>query len=468
MRILNDVRQSGGGWRRWQALLLLAASCVLSAQADNRDWAIVDVNVIPMSTQAVLPGQTVVIRAGRISEIGPADEVEAGDLPVISGAGRYLMPGLAEMHAHIPPQPDSVQETLDILALYVANGITLARGMLGAPHHLELRDSVARGEVFAPRIVTSGPSLNGRSVPTPEAGREMVLAQYAAGYDFLKIHPGLDHERFAAIVAAAQSVGIPFAGHVSEVVGLRAALAAGQATIDHLDQYLPALLPTDSPLAGEPAQFFGWNLAGEADPSRIPALAEETRAAGTWNVPTQSLIEQLLLEEHGAEALLARPEMRYVAPATATQWAAAKTNLLANPAYSPALARQFVTIRRQLIKALHDAGAGLLLGSDAPQIFNVPGFSIHEELRLLVAAGLSPFEALATGTVAVARFLGEPDGFGQVAVGHRADLLLLEANPLEDVAHVRRRFGVMVDGRWHDAVDLEARLLQIAARASGS
>jgi imidazolonepropionase-like amidohydrolase len=156
--------------------------------------------------------------------------------------------------------------------------------------------------------------------------------------------------------------------------------------------------------------------------------------------------------------------MRYVAAATAQRWAEAKTAVMADPVYTPELARQFVDVRRRLIKALQDADAGLLLGSDAPQTFNVPGFSIHDELRLLVEAGLTPYEALATGTVNVARFLGEERAFGRVAVGHRADLLLLAANPLEDVGNLRQPLGVMLNGRWLPAEELQARLEEIAAR----
>ncbi|MBX3705535.1 MAG: amidohydrolase family protein [Pseudomonadales bacterium] len=461
------------GWTGWLVFaawnaVAAVASAAPAAHAAGARWAFVDVTVVPMTTRATMSGQTVLIQDGRIVAVGAVDATSTDGYAVIEGQGRWLMPGLAEMHAHVPPQPDAVQATLDVLLLYLANGITLARSMLGAPHHLALREQIARGDLIAPRLLTSGPSLNGNSVTSPETGRALVAAQHAAGYDFLKIHPGLDQARFEAVADAARRLGMPFAGHVGEAVGVRAAFSAGQATIDHLDQYLPALLRDGSPLAGTSGQFFGWNLADEVDEAKILELAAATRAAGVWNVPTQSLIEQLLLAERSAEALLARPEMRYVAAATARQWAEAKANVLANPAYRPELAARFVAVRRALIRALHDAGAGLLLGSDAPQIFNVPGFSIHEELRLLVAAGLAPYEALRTGTVNVAAFLGAPDDFGQVATGHRADLILLEADPLVDVANVERRVGVMVGGHWLPAATLDERLNELASRLAAA
>jgi imidazolonepropionase-like amidohydrolase len=443
-------------------LLALPADAVPAAQ---ETIAFVNVTVLPMDSERTLPGHTVIVRNGRIAELGAAGQVRAPEnSTVIDGAGHYLMPGIAEMHAHIPPQPGNEQATLDILFLYVANGITFARGMLGAPHHLELRDQAARGEIVSPRIYTSGPSLNGNSVASPVAGRAMVADQKRAGYDFLKIHPGLDRARYDAIVEAAQEHGIDLAGHVPHEVGLMRALEVGQATVDHLDAYLPPLLRDGSPKADALPAFFGWNLADEVDESRIAPLARKTREAGVWNVPTESLIQHVLLPSPTAEELAAREEMRYVAPALRAQWVERKNDILDSPDYDAQLVTRFVEIRGRLIKALHEEGAGLLLGSDAPQIFNVPGFAIHHELRMLVEAGLTPYEALATGNVNVAKFLQEEDSFGTIAPGQRADLVLLEANPLADVGNLRQIAGVMLQGRWLSQADLKAGLEDIAAR----
>lgn len=444
-----------------KCLVLLAVSFTLAAPVHAADFAIVQVTVIPMDSDQVLPAQTVIVRDGRIAVVGPANRtVVAPDLTVIDGRGRYLMPGLAEMHAHVPPQPNQVQWTEDILFLFVANGVTFARSMLGAPHHLELRDRAASGALLSPRLYLSGPSLNGNSVGSPEDGRRMVTEQHAAGYDFLKIHPGLDPARFAAIVETAHAVGIAFGGHVSDAVGLDAALAARQATIDHLDSYLPAMVPGQ---AAAPS-FFGWNLAGEADAARIPELAARTAEAGVWNVPTESLIRHVLAADPGTDALLARNELRYVPAAMVAQWRQARAGVMANPQYDAALMDRFIELRAALLRALRDAGGGLLLGSDAPQIFNVPGFSIHHELLALVDAGLTPFEALSTGTREVARFLGEEADMGTVTVGKRADLVLLELNPLANIANTRSIVGVMVNGRWVSRDELDAGLAEIATR----
>jgi hypothetical protein len=443
---------------------LLAASPVLGQGQAPRTYAITNVTVVPMDSERSVPGQTVIVRDGRISAIGPAGSTDVPtDAVRIEGRGRYLMPGLAEMHAHVPPNPDQAQWTEDVLFLYAANGITFARSMLGAPHHLALRERAERGEIVSPRIYTSGPSLNGNSVATPEDGRRMVAEQKAAGYDFLKIHPGLDRPRYDAIVEAAGEAGIALGGHVPADVGLMRALEVGQATVDHLDDYMTVLLPEGAEPDG-PAGFFGVNLADRIDEGRIAVIAARTREAGVWNVPTESLIHHILLAEPSTPELAARPEMAYVPAGMRAQWIAARNGAHQQPDYDAERARRFAAVRARLIKALHDAQAGLLLGSDAPQIFQVPGFSIHHELRTLVEAGLTPYQALETGTRNVSRFLGEEDAFGTVEVGRRADLILLEADPLADVGNVARRAGVLLNGRWLPEEQIQAGLAEIAAR----
>jgi imidazolonepropionase-like amidohydrolase len=435
-----------------------------AAQTPQRLYAITDVTVVPMDRERLIPGQTVIVRDGRIEAVGPAARarIPAGATR-IEGRGRYLMPGLAEMHAHVPPNPTETQWTEDVLFLYAANGITFARSMLGAPHHLELRARAERGEIVSPRIYTSGPSLNGNSVASPEAGRRMVAEQKAAGYDTLKIHPGLDRARYDAIAEAARAHKISFGGHVPEAVGLARALEVGQATVDHLDGYMP-MLARDGAKVGGDTGFFGYLLAGQVDEKKIAEVARRTREAGVWNVPTESLMDHALLPEPTAAELEGREELRYVPRAMLSQWKNARAGLQGAPNYDPALARRFSLVRGRLIKALKDVGAGLLLGSDAPQIFNVPGFSMHHELRALVRAGLTPYEALATGTREVARFLGTPEAFGTVQEGRRADLILLEANPLTDIGNVQRRAGVMLNGRWLPESEIQAGLARIAGR----
>lgn len=430
-------------------VLLLAHSAALAAGT-----AFVNVNVVPMTSEMVIEQQTVLVDNGRIVAIGPVDDVQIPEkASVVDGTDRYLMPGLAEMHAHVP---GSNAANLDrYFSLYVANGVTTIRGMLGQPSHLALRQDLLDGKVFGPRLFTSGPSLNGRSVNGADQARQLVEEQHAAGYDFIKVHPGLDSKEFEALAQTANALDMPFAGHVPVAVGVSGALQLNMASIDHLDGYLAALLPAKSDGSGGYGGFFDVMLADELQTERIADIARETAQAGTWNVPTEVLIE-LRVDETPVSELRNWPEMRYMPAATVERWADAKQSVIAASDFDPAAAALAIEIRRKLILELHRAGGGLLLGADSPQVFNVPGFSIHRELDALVSAGLTPFEALRTGTAAVDEFLQSNTGI--VAVGRAADLILLDANPLVDIRNAQRIHGVMVRGQWYTAATLAARL----------
>ena len=423
--------------------------------ADADVTAFVNVNVVPMDREIVLEAQTVIVEGERIREIGAVAATSVPDgVTVVDGTDRFLLPGLAEMHGHVTDtSPRSLDRTL---GLFVANGVTTVRGMLGRAAHLELRERILSHQVLGPRLITSGPSFNGSSVSSPAQAASKVRAQYNAGYDFLKIHPGLSRSEFRAIAATAAELGIPFAGHVPADVGVLMVLDSGMSTIDHLDGYMQALVsPNEDPSGGFDG-FFGLLLAGAARESRIQEIAERTAAAGVWNVATQSLFEHTA-NSVPPEDIAEWPEMKYVSPATLDQWSQVKLSLLNEPTFDRAMADRAIEIRRKLILALHQAGAGLLLGSDSPQRFNVPGFALHRELELLVKAGLTPFEALRTGTVDASRFFGASDR-GTIAVGAVADLVLLDDNPLMDIANSRRVHGTMLRGRWVSRPELDSIL----------
>ncbi len=433
---------------------LFVVSLIASGAAAADIAAFVNVNVIPMSDERIIEQQTVIVSDGIIGRIGHVDEVPVPEAAsVIDGTDRFLIPGLAEMHAHVPPVGSGDLER--DFALFIANGVTTVRGMLGHPSHLQLRTELLEGETPGPRLITSGPSLNGRSVRGPADGARQVREQHAAGYDFIKIHPGLDDEEFAAIAATANELGMPFAGHVPVAVGLDNALASGMASIDHLDGYMAAMMPPHYDASGGYGGFFDVLLAGNVDEDRIPDLAAATAAAGTWTVPTETLVEQLI-NEVPANELRSRVEMRYVPAATVERWVQEKQRQQQERGFSEEIAATAIRIRRALLRELHAAGAGILLGSDAPQVFNVPGFSLHRELELMVAAGLTPFEALRAGTANVAQFLGLRTGV--IETGREADLVVLDSNPLVDISGTRRVHGVMVRGTWYSAAEIDALL----------
>ncbi len=434
--------------------LLLVIASIASGVATADVTAFVNVNVIPMSDKRVITQQTVIVRDGVIGTIGDVDEVPVPEEAlVVDGTDRFLIPGLAEMHAHVPP---AASDTLERdFALFVANGVTTVRGMLGHTSHLQLREDLLEGLAFGPRLITSGPSLNGRSVSGAADGARQVREQHAAGYDFIKIHPGLDAGEFAAIADAANTLNMPLAGHVPVAVGLEKALESGMASIDHLDGYMAALMPPQYDATGGYGGFFDVLLASDATEDRIALLAEATAAAGTGIVPTETLVEQLI-NAVSPDELRNRAEMQYIPAATVDRWVEVKQRQQEERGFSEEVAAKAIRIRRSLILALHEAGAPILLGSDAPQIFNVPGYSLHRELELMVAAGLTPFEALQAGTTNVARFLGLRTGV--IATGYEADVVMLDSDPLEDISSTRRVHGVMVRGRWYSEADIDALL----------
>jgi len=407
------------------------------------EYLITSVNVISMDNESVSEAQHVLIRDGKIISIGKKKSKAA---VVIDGKGKFLMPGLAEMHAHVPPV-DDIEPMKEVLLLYACNGITTIRGMLGHPLHLELRKKIASGEVIGPRLYTSGPSFSGLSVKSPEAGAEMVRRQKDAGYDFLKLHPGLTREKFRAITAAAKSVGITYGGHVSFGVGLWEACTSGYATIDHLDGMTEAMVPGIDTLTDQQAGLFGMFVGARADVQELPDVIRALKENNIRLVPTQSLAERWFAPSATPERMDASPEMKYMDRKTRDNWMQAKRNLMANPLYNAADINTYIALRRRMLLEAQKYGVTILLGSDGPQVFNVPGFSVHHELRHLVDSGLTPYEALKTGTVNVAEFYQTPDR-GKVKPGFVADLVLLGANPLQDIGNTTKIEGVFLNGRW--------------------
>jgi len=408
--------------------------------------AFVNVNVVPMDRERVIENQTVIVRDGRIAEIGPANKIKTPDGATrIDGAGKYLMPGLAEMHGHIPPPNAPKAYTESVLFLYAANGITTVRGMLGAPNQLELRDKANRGEIVSPTLYLAGPSFNGNSVNSPEQAVSMVRQQKQEGWDLLKVHPGLTRDEYDAMAKSAKEVGIRFAGHIPEEVGLIHALEMGQETIDHVDGYIEYLN----------------GATGPVDETKLADVVRRTKAAGAWIVPTMALWETLI-GYTDLSALTAMPELKYTPPQQIEQWKTAHQNRLNHPTYDRKKAELIATNRMRILKSLHEGGVRILLGTDAPQQFSVPGFSIHREMALMVKCGFSPYQIIQSGTKNVGDYFKGKDDFGTVAVGKRADLILVQGNPLKDVANIAKSAGVMVRGRWLPETEIRGKLDEMA------
>ena len=446
------VRSSAEIWPRVGILvgsLAFFAWVVSSTQAaEVGTYAFVDVTVVPMDQERVIERQTVLVDNGHIAAIGPVGETEIPDTSTrIDGSGTFLMPGLAEMHGHFPnPNPEIPDRWRDdLLLLYVANGVTTVRGMQGRDHHLELRNKVESREILGPKLYVASPQFRGGvglGAVRSTADAERLVREYnAAGFDLLKIQEGLRMDVYDAVAQTARAVDIEFAGHVPNEVGLFRALQAGQRTIDHMDNMLDAI---------------------EGDEARIPEIVSATRDAGAWVIPTQVLWEVFLLAPPADQLEAQRTEIQYVPRAIRSFWRQALERR-GEPAGNAEEGARRAATRRKLLKALSEGGVGILLGTDSPQIYSVPGFSIHREMRVMVESGLTPYQVLASGTRRVAEYLGTTETTGTVAVGKRADLILVNGNPLKDVANVARRAGVVVNGQWLPESQIQERLHEISA-----
>lgn len=410
--------------------------------------AFVDVSVLPMDAERVLTRQTVLIEGDRIAAIGPVGAVAIpAEARRIDGAGRFLLPGLGEMHGHNPPIGSTVDYVERIYFLFLSNGVTTVRGMLGWPGQLELRDQVRDGRLLGPTLLLAGPSFSGASVASPQAATLRVEEQKREGWDLLKVHPGVKREVYDAMADAADRLGIRFSGHIPLEVGLEHAIARGQETVDHLDGYIELLGGDQGPL----------------DPARLAAIVRRTRETNTWVVPTMALWETIIGAADLA-SMLAYPELRYLPKAEVERWRVSYERRLADPKFDRARARRIAENRIVLLRALSEGGARVLFGTDAPQQFSVPGFSIHREFPLMLAAGMSRYDILRSATRTVGEHLAATDRFGVVAPGARADLVLAHGNPLDDLAHLQQPAGVMVRGRWLSGEDIAKTLAAYAER----
>lgn len=456
------------------AVVLSPASLATQATAQEPVTAFENVTVIPLDRDGAVSGQTVVVRGEKIASVGPANraQVPAGATH-IDGRGKYLMPGLAEMHAHVvgPQNPNHETMNRDIMFLYVANGITSIRAMLGAPNQLPLREQLRRGEILGPTMYVSAPSLNGNSAPTPDSGAKLVRAHKAAGYDFLKIHPGLSRETYDAIVRTANEVGLTWAGHVPPAVGLHRAIEVKQSGVDHLDGLLEAATPGDMQqrmLAG-PVPLSEWVIS--VDPARFANIARHMKDAGMWHVPTILVWENLYSQAETPEEMGTREELRYWPRQAVANMGTQKRNQVAaqqTQGITKDVASKYLALRRQALKAVADVGSHLMMGTDSPQLFMVPGFAMHREIGIIQQAGLTPQKIYESGAKNVATYvrdvLKQDGAFGTIVAGNRADLVLLEADPLQNVENLKRRAGVMVKGRWVSSAEIDRGLAELAMR----
>lgn len=447
------------------SMLILAAgpsaSALSVAPPQQNVVCIVGATLLDVEAGELVPFRTVTLEGSTIRAVGPVDEVPIPEgARVIDARGAVLTPGLAEMHGHLPFPGQGREFAEDVMFLYLANGITTVRGMLGDSQQLALRDEVARGELAGPRLIVGSPPLHGGATPTAEAAKSQVAQYVEAGYEHLKVHEGLAPDVYAAIAEEASSRDLRFGGHVSDLVGLEVALESGQSTVDHLDNVLEATLPEEIQsqyAAGMPPHV----VAQHADPGKFPGLAERFVASQTAVCPSMALWATIHRGVPGAQLRESHPECRYMPAAVVDGWEAMVDQMARSiPA---AAGERILALRRDALGALHKGGAMILLGTDSPQMFSVPGFSMRHEAAEMVASGLTPLDVVRSGTLAVHRYYGYGEPFG-IQPGARADLVLVRGNPLKSTDALFDIEAVVFGGRVLERSEIEARLASIAQR----
>lgn len=439
------------------ALLVFSCNSGTSTQPTAGKYAITNVSVIPMDSEKVLEKQDVFIEDGRVVHFGDAGtSTPDKDVLVIDGTGKFLVPGFAEMHAHVPGTNDTLVAK-NVLELYVLRGVTSIRGMLGHPIHLALRDEIKKGRFVGPRFYAGAPGLHGGTVKSEKDADSLVRKHKQDGYDFLKMLPGVSLKNFNAIVKTAKEVNIPFAGHISSEVGVWNAIAAGQASIDHLDGFVEAIIPDIKNIPENKRGLFGLHIADKADWKGVDTLMKALSQNNIWVVPTQALAERWFTPSKSPEDFAKEPEMVYMTEKVLNGWIQSKTNMMNDPLYDSARVIQLIELRKKLIKACQDNGVGILSGSDAPQVFDVPGFSLHQELKYMVDAGLTPYQALQSSTFNVGKYYND-NNLGVIKQGSIADLVLLNGNPLQDITQTNNIEAVFSGTRCLDKNYINERL----------
>lgn len=361
----------------------------------------IGVNLITMGDEGILTDQTVVIRDGKIQQTGKSRSLAIPENAVVLDAGdRYLIPGLFDMHVHLHEQD---------INTYLSYGITGIRNMWGTPNVKTLIQQIEEGTLRGPVIRSASPGIDGNPpswpytqiIEDPDEASQLVMQLKSEGWSFLKIYNQLTPEVYRSVVKAAQEQDIPFLGHVPIAVTVQEVLKQGQYSIEHLTGY--------DQLIGGRRGFGAWV---EIDGEPIPGIVKETQQAMTWNCPT------LVVLDHLSRQL---------------------ENSLRNQAEEN---------RLMFVKALYEEGAGLLLGSDAGINLTQPGLSLHEEMQKFVQAGIPPQDVLKIATIKSAEFLGIEDETGTITPGKRANLVLLNANPLEDIKNTTRIEGIVLNGEW--------------------
>jgi len=390
--------------------------------SNEYDIVVRNINVIPMDREIVLKNRNVYIRNGKIVKIDSSSSQPVSAKKIIDGSSKFLLPGLADMHVHIWNQIDGYT--------YLANGITTIRNLWGIPWHLEYQKMINSKAILGPEFHTSGPLMDGNPpvwegalvVDTPEKAALSVIEQKSLGYEEIKVYDNIDLPVYQEIIKTAKQLNIPVVGHVPNAVGIETVLRSGQKSIEHLDFY---------------------NLDAATDSEE-----QLTVQQCVWNCPTLVMWDKWNRIEELKTANI--EELKYVYPEIIADWMEHTV---------------MVSSQKKLqnkLKTLFQHGAKIVAGTDAWAPFVIPGFSLHEEFLLMNQAGLTPYQILQTATCNAADFLGTKQRSGTIETGKDADLIILSANPLEDIKNAKKPIGVIVKGRYLQRSELDSLLNKVS------
>ena len=467
----------------------LCIACGPPLQEFAAGTAIENVAVVDVATGSVAEGRTVVVQGRRIAAVASPDDLALGSaVERVDGGGGYLVPGLWDMHVHeLSPGFEPAAR------VYIANGVTGVRDMWGGLDVArEARRAVAAGERVGPRSVVAGNITDGANAwwpgsviaDTPERGRFVVDSLADAGAAFVKVYSALEADAFAAIARQAAVRGIDVAGHVPFSVPAGEASGAGMRSMTHMFGVVEGCSSNDAEVRAKRAGWMADRAAGRAftDPFFNPDLYREIVGAadddacrellgqlaanGTWLTPTLTVLSSMASLDRLRED--DDPRLQYMPQAIVEGWQVRMPQMASDTPEDLEARARFFERQLEVTGMAAAAGVGILAGTDTPNPFVYPGFSLHDELELLVRSGLGNREALAAATIAPARFLGATDSLGAVAAGMLADLVLLEANPLEDIGNTRRIALVVANGRFFARPELDALLEAVRRERAGA
>jgi imidazolonepropionase-like amidohydrolase len=424
-------------------------------------YAIVDVTVIDVAEGVAISGQTVVVVDDRIDRMGPVAEIDLpGDASILDGRGLYLMPGLVDAHVHFLDAPT-------FGPLMIANGVTLVRDMgLPTQSALEVRDALNRGDLLGPEMVATGAILDGYppiiplisvGVRTPDEARVAVRQQAAAGVDMIKVYSRLSRDAFLAILDEARALGLKVVGHVPETVSIEDAAAAGLACSEHFfgfEQVIGRLLgaPVRTTYAGMGADAGYLLRLGEVDPQALQGVFGRLRGSGLTVCPTVVTFQAGVHTTQFQSGDF--PLDEYISSTVLETWRA----LWSGQADLPDAIWQSWA---EMVRRLNEAGVPLMAGTDVSVPGVIPGFSLHDELAIWQDAGIRAADVLRSATVVPAQFMGLGDRLGSLAEGKTASMVLLRANPLEDIGNARNIEAVFLRGRYFDRAALDRMLKEV-------